>query len=528
MNQKITVPDIGDYQDVEIIEVSVQKGDSIKQEDVLLVLETDKATMEVPASVEGSVSEVLVKVGDRVSQGTPIFNIDSAAAVTHAPADAANASAEAAPAASEAANNQPSRGALIEVPLPDIGDYEGVDVIELLVQPGDQIEVDQPILMLETDKATMEIPSPQAGVIQNLHIEVGSKVSAGDLIMSIASQANDNTAKPASTAEPVTPAAPTAPTASPAPVSIPPATNPPSSNASVYASPAVRRLASKADIDLSLIKGTGRKGRITQDDLALYLKQQSTTVASDSALNIAPIPEVDYSKYGPVQIQPLNRVKQLTAQAMHRNWVTIPHITLFDETDIVELEAFRKSQKEFALAQGIKLTPLAFIVKALAKVLREFPAVNASLNKDGQSLTVKDYMHIGFAVDTPMGLMVPVIKNANQKGVLEIAKDIIDLSSKARDGKLAGSDMQGGSFTVSSLGNLGTQYFTPIINAPEVGILGVSKAYQKPVYLDGQFIPRLFLPLSLSLDHRVIDGAEGARFLSRLMAVLTDIRQQIL
>ncbi len=420
---------------------------------------------------------------------------------------------------------------LKEVLVPDIGEYHDVDVIEVLVKVGDTIAPEASLLSLETDKATMEVPAPFGGVVQAILVKAGDKVSQGTLILKVKS------ADTASAEVPVVPIAPAQtpeqPTAS---IQVPAQTQVSAAEPSpqpTHASPMVRRLAREMGVNLERISATGPKGRITQEDLTQHVQSRLSSNASasgtESGLGLIPDPHVDFAKFGPVQSQPLSRIKKLSGANLHRNWVKIPHITFFEDADITDLEAFRVEKKLAAEKLGVKVTPVAFIVKAIAKALIEFPEMNASLSPNGENLILKKYVHIGVAVDTPNGLVVPVILNADQKGIYEIAKDLSELAKKGREGKLKPTDMQGGCFTISSLGNVGTHGFTPIVNMPEVGILGVSKASMKPVY-DGAhgFIPRLMLPLSLSVDHRVIDGAQAGAFIVRVTSYLSDLRELLL
>ena len=438
-----------------------------------------------------------------------------------------------------------------KIKVPDIGDYDKVDVIEVMVSVGDEISEEDPIISLETDKATMEVPSPKSGKVVAINVKEGSKISEGDLLIDLEvsevvsaesepklepksadkseDKSPDNKAEKAEKAE------------KPAEKTIEPASSTSASSdtqASAepsHASPSIRRFARELGTDVAGISGTGPKNRITQEDVQKYIKSKMQAVesgggagVSGSGLDLLADPVIDFAQFGEVSLEKLSRINKISAANLHRNWVKIPHITLFDDADITEMDSFRKANKQAALDKGVKLTPLAFIVKAVAKSLSDFSRVNSSLSADGESLVVKKYINIGVAVDTPVGLMVPVIKDADKKGVYQIAKDIIDFATRARDGKLTGKDMQGGTFTISSLGVLGTTGFTPIVNMPEVAILGVSKSATKPVYANCEFVPRLMLPLSLSLDHRVIDGALGAKFLSSIVANLTDLKRLIL
>ena len=631
MSKQIQIPDIGS-DEVTVTEVMVNVGDTISVDQSIINVEGDKASMEVPAPEAGVVKEVLVKVGDKVTTGTPMLVLEAAGA---APA----AEAPAAPVAATA----PTTSAVVEVNVPDIGSDE-VNVTEIMVKVGDNVEVDQSIINVEGDKASMEVPAPIAGVVKEILINVGDKVSTGKLIMKFetASSAPVAAAAPAQTAAPIAAttsaikdvnvpdiggdevnvteimvsvgdtvsedqslitvegdkasmevpapfggvvkeilvksgdkvstgslimrfevagAAPAASTSAPAPqvASPAPATQPAQSgNVSglsqeqvvasagyAHATPVIRRLAREFGVNLDKVKGTGRKGRIVKEDIQAYVKTavkafETGTVSSVAAagngvangagLGLLPWPKVDFSKFGEVEEVELSRINKISGANLHRNWVMIPHVTHFDRTDITELEAFRKEQNKIVEKQklDVKITPVVFIMKAVAKALEAFPRFNSSISEDGQKLTLKKYINIGVAVDTPNGLVVPVFKNVNKKGIIELSRELMEVSKKARDGKLSGSDMQGGCFTISSLGGIGTTHFTPIVNAPEVAILGVSKSEMAPVWNGKEFEPRLMLPLSLSFDHRVIDGADGARFLSYINGVLADIRRLVM
>ncbi|PSW04627.1 pyruvate dehydrogenase complex dihydrolipoyllysine-residue acetyltransferase [Photobacterium lipolyticum] len=524
---EINVPDIG-ADEVEVTEILVSVGDKVEEEQSLITVEGDKASMEVPASQAGIVKEIKIAEGDTVSTGSliMIFEAEGAAA---APVPAVEAAAPAAPAAAE----------LKEVHVPDIGGDE-VEVTEIMVAIGDSIEEEQSLLTVEGDKASMEVPAPFAGVLKEIKIAVGDKVSTGSLVM-IFEVAG---AAPAPVA-----AAPVAQAAAPAPApqAAPDAPAAPAAtgdfqenNEYAHASPVVRRIAREFGVNLSKVKGTGRKSRIQKEDVQNYVKEalkrlESGAAASakggdGSALGLLPWPKVDFSKFGDVETKPLSRIKKISGANLHRNWVMIPHVTQWDNADITALEAFRKEQNAIEAKKdtGMKITPLVFIMKAVAKALEAFPSFNSSLSEDGESLILKQYVNVGIAVDTPNGLVVPVFKDVNKKGIYELSEELMAVSKKARAGKLTAADMQGGCFTISSLGGLGGTAFTPIVNAPEVGILGVSKSEMKPVWNGKDFEPRLMLPLSLSYDHRVIDGAEGARFITYLNGCLSDIRRLVL
>ncbi len=540
---ELKVPDIGDAKDVDVIEVFVKPGDVIKKDDSLITLETDKASMEVPASAAGLVKEVRLKVGDKASEGSVVVVIEAgAAAAAPAAAPVAIPAPEvavppvAAPVAAQAAANTS-----IEVKVPDIGDASNVDVIEVFVKVGDSVKKDDSLITLETDKASMEVPSPVAGVVQSLAIKVGDKASEGTLILTLSTQVGA-AATPAPTASTPTPtaAAPAVAAAPPAPavaaVSAAPAAKVDEAGfKTAHASPSVRKFARELGVNLARVKGSGPKGRIVASDIQAFVKNvlsgavagtATPTNGSGSGLDLLPWPKVDFAKYGPIEAKPLSRIKKISGANLARNWVMIPHVTQFDEADITDMEAFRKEMGEELKKQNLKITPLAFIIKAVVAALKKFPDFNSSL--DGENLVLKQYFHIGFAADTPNGLVVPVIRDADKKSLIELATETGALAAKARDGKLLPAEMQGGCFSISSLGGVGGTAFTPIVNAPEVAILGVSKSSIKPVWNGSEFAPRLILPLSLSYDHRVIDGASAARFTTYLSQVLGDIRRLML
>ncbi len=531
---EVSVPDIGDADNVDIIEVLVSVGETIEADTGLITLETDKATMEVPAPSAGVVKELKVVVGDKVSQGSLVLMLEvGATAAAPVATPATSAPAPAAPATSTVE--------VKEVAVPDIGDAADVDVIEVLVAVGDVLEVDTGLITLETDKATMEVPAPFAGKLVSLTVNVGDKVSQGSIIATVETI---STAAPVASAPAPAASAPAPVAAAPAPVKAAPVPHHPSAGSqpktgAVHASPAVRRLAREFGADLTLVKGTGRKGRILKEDVQAFIKYElsrpkasaATAVAGGAGgLNVIAAPKVDFSKFGEVEEIPLSRIQKISGPNLHRNWVTIPHVTQFDEADITELEAFRKEQNTLAAKKkaDYKITPLVFMMKAVAKALAEFPVFNSSLSADGESLIQKKYFHIGVAVDTPNGLMVPVVRDVDKKGIVELSRELMDISVRARDGKLKSADMQGSCFTISSLGGIGGTAFTPIVNYPDVAILGVSKSEMKPKWNGSDFEPKLMLPLSLSYDHRVIDGAMAARFSVTLSSILSDIRTLIL
>ncbi|EGQ7823521.1 pyruvate dehydrogenase complex dihydrolipoyllysine-residue acetyltransferase [Vibrio parahaemolyticus] len=516
--KEVHVPDIGG-DEVEVTEIMVAIGDSIEEEQSLITVEGDKASMEVPAPFAGTLKEIKVAAGDKVSTGSLIMVFETAGSGAPAAPAAVEAPAAAAPAASAAK----------EVNVPDIGGDE-VEVTEIMVAVGDTVEEEQSLITVEGDKASMEVPAPFAGTVKEIKIAAGDKVSTGSLIMvfEVAGAAPAPAAAPAQAAAPAA-AAPAAPAAG----------DFQDNDEYAHASPVVRRLAREFGVNLSKVKGSGRKSRILKEDVQNYVKEalkrlESGAAASGkgdgAALGLLPWPKVDFSKFGETEVQPLSRIKKISGANLHRNWVMIPHVTQWDNADITALEAFRKEQNAIEAKKdtGMKITPLVFIMKAAAKALEAFPAFNSSLSEDGESLILKKYVNIGIAVDTPNGLVVPVFKDVNKKGIYELSEELMAVSKKARSGKLTAADMQGGCFTISSLGGIGGTAFTPIVNAPEVGILGVSKSEMKPVWNGKEFEPRLQLPLSLSYDHRVIDGAEGARFITYLNSCLSDIRRLVL
>jgi pyruvate dehydrogenase E2 component (dihydrolipoamide acetyltransferase) len=543
---EVKVPDIGGDTDVSVIEVLVAVGDSIDVDTGLITLETDKATMDIPSPKAGVVKSVTVAVGDKVSEGSLVITLEVAGSAPVAAAPTASAPQTAAPVA-QAAQAPAAQAATTtqvqEIHVPDIGDANDVDIIEVLVSVGDEITADQGLITLETDKATMEVPAPFAGKLVSLTVKVGDKVSQGSLIATIETTSSAPVAQAApAQAEPAPAAA--APTMAANRPSTPPVPFHPSaavtaSTGVVHASPAVRRLAREFGVDLTKVSGTGRKARILKEDVQAFVKYElsrpkatAATAVSGGAggLNVIAAPKVDFSKFGEVEEIPLSRIQKISGPNLHRNWVTIPHVTQFDEADITEMEAFRKQQNDLAAKKkaDYKITPLVFMMKAVAKALAEFPVFNSSLSPDGESLIQKKYFHIGVAVDTPNGLMVPVVRDVDKKGIVELSRELTDISIRARDGKLKSADMQGSCFTISSLGGIGGTAFTPIVNYPDVAILGVSKSEIKPKWNGKEFEPKLMLPLSLSYDHRVIDGAMAARFSVTLSAILSDIRTLIL
>ena len=524
----VNVPDIGS-DEVNVTDVMVKVGDRVEVDQSIINVEGDKASMEVPAPVAGIVKEIIIKAGDKVSTGTLIMRFEVAGSAS------ASAPAASAPAAAPAA---PVAGGVKEVNVPDIGGDE-VNVTEIMVKVGDSITEEQSLITVEGDKASMEVPAPFAGVVKEILVKAGDKVSTGSLIMkfevagaSPVAAAVPQAAAPAQVAAPA--AAPSAPaaTASDADVT--------SAKSFAHATPVIRRLAREFGVNLDKVKGTGRKGRILKEDVQAYVKaavkalesgsSATTGAANGAGLGLLPWPKVDFSKFGEIEEVELSRINKISGANLHRNWVMIPHVTHFDKADITELEAFRKEQNALAEKQklGVKITPVVFIMKAVAKALEAYPRFNSSITEDAQRLILKKYINIGVAVDTPNGLVVPVFKDVNKKGIIELSRELAEVSKKARDGKLTASDMQGGCFTISSIGGLGTTHFAPIVNAPEVAILGVSKSSMEPVWNGKDFAPRLILPISLSFDHRVIDGADGARFISYIGSVLADLRRLIM
>ncbi|MCD0499966.1 dihydrolipoyllysine-residue acetyltransferase [Achromobacter sp. MY14] len=547
---QIKVPDIGDFKEVEVIEVLVAVGDTIKAEQSLITVESDKASMEIPASQGGVVKSITVKVGDKVAEGAVVLEVEAEAsdaapaAKEEAPMAAAKEepkqAAAAAPAAKAEAAAPAAASGPVNIEVPDIGDFKEVEVIEVMVAVGDTIKAEQSLITVESDKASMEIPASQGGVVKEVKVKVGDKVAKGSVVVVVEGDAGAApAAKPEAQAEAKTEAkaeskaeAPAAaPASRPAPAAaledpnLKPGQLP-------HASPSVRKFARELGVNLSKVKGSGPKERITADDVRGFVKQAlaagpATAAAGGSAdgaaLGLLPWPKVDFTKFGPIEAKPLSRIKKISGANLHRNWVMIPHVTNNDEADITDLEALRVTLNKENEKSGIKVTMLAFLIKAVVAGLKKFPEFNASL--DGDNLVLKQYYHIGFAADTPNGLVVPVIRDADKKGILQIAQEMTDLSKKARDGKISPAEMQGGCFSISSLGGIGGTSFTPIINAPEVAILGVSRSSHKPVWDGKQFVPRLMVPLSLSYDHRVIDGASAARFNAYLGALLADFRR---
>ncbi|KTC67884.1 pyruvate dehydrogenase E2 component [Legionella birminghamensis] len=538
---KVKVPDIGGAASVDVIELLVKPGDEIDVDTPLITLESDKASMEIPSPKAGKIKSVLVNVGDKVSEGDDILilltdALDQPAEQTQAdinPEEEKSSSALAPSVNQSAELKQPSipQGtSLLAVNIPDIGGASDVDVIEVMVQAGDLIEKDQALITLEGDKATMDIPSPAKGIVEKVAVKIGDKVSQGSLVLTMKSSDEVSTPVQAETEnlavvpekpKPVEQEVKKAPVIEEKPVAA-------GSDTTAYAGPAVRRLAREFGVDLKLVKGSGRKGRISKEDVQNYVKSRLAEKPAASGFSLPEAPAIDFSKFGSIETKPLNKIKRLTGINVHRSWVSIPHVTQFDEADITDLEAFRKSESETANKAGYKLTVLAFVTKVVCKALQVFPQFNASLDKSGENLIYKQYFNIGIAVETPNGLVVPVIQGVDKLSVAGIATEMARLSAKARDKGLMPADMSGGCFTISSLGGIGGTAFTPIVNSPEVAILGLSRSSMKPVWDGKEFKARLMLPLSLSYDHRVIDGAEAARFTRYIAEALADIRKILL
>ena len=548
--QIVTIPDLGGASDVEVIELCVTSGDVVSEGQSLIVVESDKASMEVPSPAAGKILSIEVSEGSTVSEGDTILHLEGEAAATTAEVAEPAATEPSAPdpvketAQSAAAIEQGGAAidevvaAIEKVVVPDLGGADQVELIEILVSAGDTVAEGDGLVVMESDKASMELPSPVAGVVEALHVLSGAQLSEGDLVADIKVTTAGAPAA-ASVSEPSKPAAQkSAPAKAPVPQSIDKASaQAPSSNAgitdskTVYAGPAVRKLARELSVDLSHVKGSGPKSRIAKQDLHNYVKEvveRSASGVGAVGSAVPAMPAIDFSQFGDIEIEPMSRLHKLTAANMHRSWLTVPHVTQFDDADITELEAFRKSLKPQMEKRNIKISPLPFILKAVAAALQQNPAFNVSLSNDGESIIQKKYIHIGMAVDTPAGLMVPVIRDVDKKGIWQISEEIMAMAEKARTRKLQAADMQGGCFTISSLGGLGGQGFTPIINTPEVGILGVSKLTTKPVYTDGEFVARKMLPLSLSYDHRAVNGGDAGRFMTYLVTLLDDVRQLVL
>jgi pyruvate dehydrogenase E2 component (dihydrolipoamide acetyltransferase) len=541
---EILIPDIGDFTDVDVIEVLVAPGDQVEKEQGILTLETDKATMDIPSPFSGNILEILVSPGDKVSMGdlAAVIEIGKDEVVVAMPREvSAQSSPDESPVqAGGAADGDREQSAAIQerapepvllpVTVPDIGDFRDVDVIEVLVAPGDRVEKEQGLVTLETDKATMDVPSPGSGTVESVQVVVGDKVSLGDPVLVLKLME-----KIASPVAGVTSRAPVVPAAQ---VSAPevrqPRARPPVAKsvdetgfALAHAGPSVRKFAREVGVDLIRVKGSGRKGRITHQDVKEYIKGRLSETPAQGAPALPRVPEVDFARFGPVEIRPLGRIRKISGPRLQASWLNIPHVTQHDDADITDMETMRKALKDSAAAKGIRVTPLAFLMRACAMALQEFPQFNTSLDSSGENLVCKQYINIGFAADTENGLVVPVVRDADKKDLFELAHELSDLSAAAREGKLTAAQMQGGCFTISSLGGIGGTAFTPIVNAPEVAILGVSRSRMAPVYDGKAFVPRLMLPLSLSYDHRVIDGADAARFTTYLAQALADVSRLI-
>ena len=547
--QIIVVPDIGGAEEVEVIEISVALGATVKPEDALIVLESDKASMEVPSPFAGKVIDIQLKVGDKVSAGKTILTLEVAdekvapakpeKAASENPAPAAKSSSPEPVSAKKADAPKPAAAAassLETINVPDIGGADSVDVIEVSVKIGSVLAEGDTMIVLESDKASMEVPAPKAGIVRAIKIKEGDKVGVGAAILDleVAGTAGEQTPPPKSAASPV-PKAPdvratdSAPPASPADAVPAPMPATRKADGEVYAGPAVRKLAREMGIELSNVAGSGPKGRVQKEDIKNFVRQLMENRGSNAAGSVIPsLPDIDFTQFGAIDIQPLSKLHKITALNMHRSWVNLPHVTQFDDADITELETFRESLKAEAERRGIKVSPLPFLMKACAIALKAHPKFNASLLNDGEHIVFKKYVNIGIAVDTPNGLVVPVLRDVDRKSVWELATESAEIAQRAKDRKLKPSDMQGGCFTISSLGNIGGTGFTPIINAPEIAILGVSKLAVKPVWNGKEFAPRKMLPLSLSYDHRAVNGADAGRFFTYLNELLADIRRLVL
>jgi pyruvate dehydrogenase E2 component (dihydrolipoamide acetyltransferase) len=560
--EKILVPDVGG-DEVEVIEICFAIGDNLEADEGILTVETDKASMDIPAPFAGELVSLSVAIGDKIKEGDVIAEMKAEGAVSVSTDAATSPESEASPVESSVVVTpvaQPpvvavaaiSKAEIIDIAVPDIGEDGEVDVIDVLVSVGDVVEEEDGLITLETDKATMDVPSTHAGTVKEVFISNGDRVKQGSLVIKLETIASADTPVAAEVTTPVievaTPA-PTVITPTSVPVSTPvapksaPVPHHPQagdvSKGTIYTTPSIRRIAREFGVDLTLVKGTGRKNRIVKEDVQSYVKYElsrpkanagSSVTSGEGGLQVVSAKAIDFSKFGEIETKPLSRIQKISGPFLHRNWVTIPHVTQFDEADITNVEAFRKEQNVVCEKQklGFKITPLVFILKAAADALRVFPTFNSSLSEDGESLILKKYIHIGVAVDTPNGLVVPVVRDVDQKGIHQLSRELLEISIKAREGKLKATDMQGGCFTISSLGGIGGTAFTPIVNAPEVAILGVSKSEMKPKWNGKDFEPKLMLPLSMSYDHRVIDGALAARFTVHLASVMSDIRKLIL
>jgi len=534
---EVKVPDVGDVADIDVIEVLVQVGDVVEEEQTLAVLETDKASMDLPSSGAGVVKAVHVSVGDKVSEGSLVVTLETGESQSAELVTGKEDIKIDIPEKAESAETQVPETTvnIIEVKVPDVGDVTDIDVIEVLIQTGDTVQKEQTLAVLETDKASMDLPSTETGIVKDVFVKVGDKVSEGALIISLEVQSvsagSASTAPAKQVAQEAKPAIP-APVTKPAVASTPSPASVSATNQSgrpAHATPGVRLFARELGVDISQIsQGSGRKGRILKDDVKNFVKQVMTSGAPvQGGAGIPAIPAVDFTQFGEVEEQKLSKIQRLTGQNLSRVWLNLPLVTYHDEADISEMEAFRKARNSDKSTE-IKVTGLIFIVKALVAAMQHFPRINSSLSPDGESLILKKYFNVGIAVDTPNGLVVPVLKEVDKKGIAELTRDLSELSEKARNGKLLPADMRGGCITISSLGGIGGKAFTPIVNAPEVAILGVTRSEMKPVWNGSEFEPKLMLPLDLTYDHRVIDGAEGARFMSTLIKYLGDIRRLLL
>ncbi|SFV82087.1 Dihydrolipoamide acetyltransferase component of pyruvate dehydrogenase complex [hydrothermal vent metagenome] len=510
--KNIELPDIGDFDEVEVIEILVSVGDIIATDDSIITLESDKASMEIPSPSAGTVTQININIGDKIKQGDSLISLESTQESEESTTEAEESSEPAAETSTK----------IVPVVVPDIGDFDEVEVIEILVSVGDELNEEDSIITLESDKASMEIPTPVSGTVSSINISLGDKLKLGDLILEMQSSGTTQ-------AEAVAQEAPSAPAPTKPAVAAAPAakanisetvSNVPAGDS--HASPSIRKLARELGVDLSKVSGTGQKGRVLDTDLKGYVKQIVTSGGTGSA--IPKVPVIDFSKFGETELQPLSRINKLSGKHLSACWLNIPHVTQFDEVNIDQMETFRQEQK----AKGVKLTPLVFIMKAVIQALKQHSRFNSALDESGENLIIKKYFNLGIAMDTPNGLVVPVIRDVDQKSLSDLATELAETSAKARDGKLKPGDMQGAGFTISSLGGIGGTQFTPIVNAPEVAILGVSRSQTKPIWDGKNFVPTLMLPLALSYDHRVIDGAQGGRFMADLNSILQDIREILL
>lgn len=527
--KEIRVPDIGDFDTVDVIEVLIAPGDHVAVEDPLITLESDKATMDIPSPETGIVKSIKVKVGDKISKDGLILLLEQDREESNAPSKPGKSND------TSMHTQKPSSSAssvLKNITVPDIGDFDAVDVIGILVAPGDIVKTEDLLITLESDKATMDIPAPESGKVENIKVKIGDKVAKGDVILQILSNTETPSAIPQTPAKPKEQATHIDTSVKPQQKTPAHKTEPVNESGfrNAHASPSIRKFARELGVDLSKVKGSGRKSRILKEDIHAYVKQMLTSGASHAGpgIYIAELPVVDFSKFGDIEIQPLTKINKLTGKFLHRSWFYIPHVTQFDEADITDLDLFRKELQGEYQAKGIKITFLPFLIKAVVSALKELPRFNSSLDNDQENLIMKKYYHIGIAVDTPQGLVVPVIRNADRKNLMELATEVLDIAERARDRKITPAEMQGACFTISSQGSIGGTSFTPIVNQPEVAILGVSKAAIKPVYINNEFVPRKILPLSLSYDHRVIDGAAAAKFTTHLAGTLSDARRLVL